>query len=110
MANQDSSPWHVLDELAARIRTRRQEAERTGDTGIVVRLRAMEAVLETKLIALSCPDAVVIAGDAARAAHEGQGEPEWYAGAFAQRSHSVEGRTELNTAVRLLRSANLWPW
>ncbi len=110
MAEQAAAPWHVLDELAARIRIRRQEAERAGETGVVVRLRAMEAVLETKLIALACPDAVVIAGDAARAAHEGLGEPEWYAQAFAQRSQSSTGRADLNTAMRLLRSADLWPW
>lgn len=110
MAEQGRAPWRVLDELASRIRGRREEAERAADAAVVVRLRAMEAVLNTKLIALACPDAVVIAGDAARAAHDGLGEPEWYAGAFAQRSQSLERRTELNTAVRLLRSADLWPW
>lgn len=110
MAEESRTPWHVLEDLAARMRARRSEAERAGDAAAVARLSAMEAVLDTKLIALACPDAVVIAGDAARAAHEGLGEPEWYAAAFAQRSQSQEGRTELNTAVRLLRSANLWPW
>jgi len=105
-----SAPWDVLDELLVRIRARRGEAEQAGDEGSATRLRAMEAVVQTKLIAVACPDAVVIAGDAARAAYEGQSEPEWYAAAHAQRGQSLERCAELNTAVRLLRSANLWPW
>jgi len=104
------TPWELLDELSGRIRVRREEAERLGDEDDVVRLRAMEAVLDTKLIPIACPDAVVIAGEAARAAHQGESEPEWYAEAYVQRGPSPDDLTQLNTAVRLLRSAGLWPW
>ncbi|MHC5034036.1 MAG: hypothetical protein ACYTFZ_03265 [Planctomycetota bacterium] len=100
----------ILEELSARIRHRREQAERSGDEGGVIRLRAMEAVVETRLIPLACPDAVVIAGEAARAAYDGQGEPEWYAQESARRSRSAEQQAQLNTAVRLLRSADIWPW
>ncbi|MHC4788641.1 MAG: hypothetical protein ACYS8K_05475 [Planctomycetota bacterium] len=107
---QGGSALQLLEELAVRIKARREEAERAGDEEESVGLRAMEAVVDTRLIPLACPDAVVIAGEAARAARQGQSEPEWYAGASALRGEHPEDRTELNKAVRLLRSAQIWPW
>ncbi|MCK4374564.1 MAG: hypothetical protein KAX19_04515, partial [Candidatus Brocadiae bacterium] len=64
----EGAPWGILDELAARIQSRCEEADRTGDQVGAARWRAMAAVVETKLIPLACPDAVTVAGDAARAA------------------------------------------
>jgi hypothetical protein len=102
--------WQALDTLSARIEVSRRRAETTGDDGEVVRLRAMEEVIKSRLVALVCPDAVFVAGEAALAAYEGQAEPEWYAQAYARRATAPEQRAELNTAVRLLKSARLWPW
>ncbi len=110
MDEQTESPWLILDDLGERIRAQREEAERAGDEAAIVRFRAMEAVVDARVIAVICPDAVVVAGEAAGAAYEGHSEPEWYAGAFGRRRGSSEDQRELNTAVRLLRSARLWPW
>ena len=103
-------PWAVLDELSTEIQLRRREAERAGDRAGAVRLGAMAAVMATKLIPIACPDAVTVAGDAALAAHEGRAEPDWFAAAYGRQGVSPEGRTQLNLAIRLLRSAGLWPW
>lgn len=109
MAREDA-PWGILDELAAKIQSRCEEADRTGDQVGAARWRAMAAVVATKLIPLACPDAVTVAGDAARAACEGQAEPDWYAATYSQHGWSHDGRAQLNLAIRLLRSADLWPW
>ena len=70
----------------------------------------MRAVVDTKLIPFACPDAVTIAGDAARAAYEGLHEPDWYAAVYARHGSRPDGHNQLNLAVRLLKSAHLWPW
>ncbi|KPK64996.1 MAG: hypothetical protein AMK73_04280 [Planctomycetes bacterium SM23_32] len=110
VTDRPTETWRVLDDLSDRVRTRREMAETSGDQAEAVRLRAMESVLHARPLALACPDAVVVAGDAALAAHDGQSEPEWYASAYARRRGIPCEQTQLNVAVRLLKSADLWPW
>jgi hypothetical protein len=100
----------VIQEVRARIRARRLDAERVGDQPGVSRFRAMEAVLATGFIPLACPEAISIAGDAAVAAASGLTEPEWYPRAVAGCNGDTAERTRLDMAVRLLRGADLWPW
>ena len=102
--------WAVLDELGTKIHARCRQAESVGDVPAVARLRAMRAVVDPKLSPFACPDAVTIAGDAARAAYEGLHEPDWYAAVYARQGSQPNGHNQLNLAVRLLKSANLWPW
>lgn len=100
----------VFDEFAARLRERRARAEEDGDQASVARYDAMEAVLGTKLVPLVCPDAVTLAGDAARAACEGREEGEWFQSVCRERERSGADRVALFKAVRLLKTVGIWPW
>jgi hypothetical protein len=100
----------VFKEFAARLRERRQRARREGDEGSAARYEAMLAVLNTKLVPLVCPEAVTLAGQAAKAACEGRQEGEWLQGLCRDRDRSGGDRVALFKAVRVLKTVGLWPW
>jgi len=100
----------VFKEFSARLRERCLRAQRDGDEASVARYDAMQAVLGTKLVPLVCPDAVTLAGEAARAACEGREEGEWLQAVCRERDRSGEDRVALFKAVRLLKTVGIWPW
>ena len=108
--NGTDSDAGVFEEFSARLRERWVKAQQEGDLASVVRYDAMQAVLRTKLVPLVCPDAVTLAGDAARAACEGREEGEWLQGVCKERDHSGQDRVALFKAVRLLKTVGIWPW
>lgn len=108
--NAAESEAGVFREFAARLRERRLRAQAEGDLASVVRYDAMQAVLRTKLVPLVCPDAVTLAGEAARAACEGLQEGEWLQGVCRERDRSGGDRVALFKAVRLLKTVGIWPW
>ena len=100
----------ALDDLSARIQARLRTAEQMGYGESVTRLRAMQAVVATRVLPLACPDTFTVAAEVALAACEGHSEADWYAQAVADRPETASERAGLDTAVRLLKAAGLWPW
>jgi hypothetical protein len=100
----------VFQEFSTRLRERRRRAERVGDSASVARYDAMQAVLRTKLVPLLCPDALTLAGEAARAAFEGAEEGTWLQRMCRERDRSGGNLVALYKAVRLLRTVGIWPW
>jgi hypothetical protein len=100
----------VFREFAAKLREQRLKAQEEDDAASVARYDAMQAVLRTKLVPLVCPDAVTLAGEAARAACEGRAEGEWLQSVCRERDKSGEDRVALFKAVRLLKTVGIWPW
>lgn len=98
------------ERFAERVRRRRIRAENDGEAGEVARLRAMESALRTKLVPALSPEAVLVAGRAARAAHTGVGEQEFREAVVGARTRAGGGVNELYRAIRLLKLVDLWPW
>ena len=100
----------VFQEFSDRLRERRRRAEKAGDVPSVARYDAMQAVLRTKLVPLVCPDALTLAGEAAKAACEGREEGQWLQLVCRERDRSGGDRVALFKAVRLLKTVGIWPW
>ncbi|MFO8006923.1 MAG: hypothetical protein R6V05_04215 [Candidatus Brocadiia bacterium] len=100
----------LMGELTECVEQRRQAAQRNGDEAQAAELQAVVEVLRTRYIPLACPDALVVARQATRAAHEGIGEAEWYRQAHDARAQRADDLRRLNEAVRILRRGGLWPW
>lgn len=100
----------VFGQFAARLRERRSRAEQTGDAPAMARYDAMQAVLKTKLVPLVCPEALTMAGEAAKAACEGLEEGQWLQLKCRECDRLGESRIALYKAIRLLRTVGIWPW
>jgi hypothetical protein len=100
----------VFGQFEARLRESRQRAREAGDAAAVARYDAMEAVLRTKLVPLVCPEALPLAGEAARAACQGLKEGEWLQLKCKECDRLGESRVSLYKAIRLLRAVSIWPW
>ena len=96
--------------MSRRLQRRRRRAAAAGDGAEVARLSAMESAVRNELVPAVCPDAVSVAGEAARAAHLGLSEKEWRDGPSGARVRAGRGKDELDRAIRLLKAVELWPW
>ncbi len=95
-------------DFADRVR-RRMEARRSlADEAESARLAAMEAALRKGMVVAVCPDAVVVAGDAATAEARGESETGWLERAYE--SGLCGGGGELARAVQVLKLVGVWPW
>jgi hypothetical protein len=110
LAGDSGSVPEATGRFLSRLQARRADAETAGNARAAARLSAMEAVVRTGFIPLACPDAVLVAGDAADALVCGRTEDEWYAEQHASRSGVRGGPRNLDAAIRILKSAGLWPW
>ena len=100
----------VFAQFTDRLRERRSRAQQEGDAPAVARYDAMQAVLRTRLVPLVCPEALTLAGDAAKAACEGLREAQWLQLMGKQYDRASQSRVSLYKAVRLLRTVGIWPW
>ena len=100
----------VFGQFEARLRESRRRAEDEGDAAAVARYDAMQAVLRTKLVPLVCPEALTLAGEAAKAACQGLKEGEWLQIKCKECDRLGESRVALYKAIRLLRTVSIWPW
>jgi hypothetical protein len=100
----------VFGQFAARLSERRARAERAGDAPAIARYDAMQAVLKTKLVPLVCPEALTMAGEAARAACDGLEEGQWLRIKCKECDRLGESRIALYKAIRLLKTVGIWPW
>ncbi len=100
----------LMGELSALVEERREAAKRHGDEAQAAELEAMAEVLRTRYIPLACPDALIVVREAARAAHGGVLEADWYRQAHDARAEQEDGVRRLNEAIRILRRGGLWPW
>lgn len=109
-AHDAEAAWDGTSRLLLRVEARRRVAEASGNDRAAARLSAMSAALRTEFVPLACPEAVTLVGDATDAMLLGRSEDEWYAGECARRLEMRCDPRRLAAAVRLLRSAGLWPW